>query len=89
MTTETWRKFYENYEVSNLGRVKSLTRKNSWGTLVPERIMKGNRQPPTKACPEGAVRFSIYSKTSVTKTWTIEQINEAADRYEAANADHQ
>ena len=43
MTEEVWRdvKGYEGlYQVSNMGRVKSLERKNNYGRTVKERILK-------------------------------------------------
>lgn len=58
MTKEVWRDIdgYEGlYQVSNMGRVKSLERKNSYGRTVKERILK---PAPTK---NGYLIVSLYA----------------------------
>ena len=67
---EEWRAvpgYYGLYEVSSLGRVKSLARKREGdGKLIPERIIEGNTSLPYKRC--------FLSKDGKTKTYYIHRL---------------
>ena len=71
MKNEEWRDVvgYEGrYQVSSMGRVKSLERKNSYGRTVKERILKG----ALDKC--GYLKIGLYGSTGKQKWFQVHRL---------------
>lgn len=71
---EVWKDIpdYEGlYQVSNLGRIKSLEKKDKWDRIYEEKILKPHKQHPKK----GNQYVSIYlSKNGIKKRFFIHRL---------------